>query len=469
MVSQRIGRYEILYPLSRGGMAMVYLARDPAFERQVAVKIIPPQSTSDPEFRTRFQREAKVIGALEHPYIVPVYDYGVEGDQPYIVMRFMPGGTLADRIYGNPMPLPQVVPIMLRLGEAVDAAHRHGIIHCDLKPSNVLFDIEGRAFLSDFGIAKLLEGAPSLVDGSPLIGTPAYMSPEQCAGDVPLDGRSDVYSLGLILYETLTGRHPYGDADATMEMMRKQVSEPPPPIDGDALSLPQEINSVLAWALAKQPDARYATAGALARAVSALYDGPPGPPTPSKPLPVLARPVESVMPTPPSGSTTEVLPTTRPLPEEPVAAPPLWRRGWVSVPVVLALAWLFLALLGGGGGGRNTPTPTLTATSAVAASATAPVTSSQGVSTLTSPTALPTTATASATRTRTPAPVRPSPTSTPTVSPTNTRRPASATPTRTATLTPSPTPNCVPPEFFDPFLGRCVLPPPPPTATPGPP
>lgn len=176
---EKIGRYEILRELGRGGMATVYLARDPAFERQVAVKVLPPQLTRDTHYLSRFRREARVIAALEHPYIVPVYDYGEQGGQPYLVMRYMPAGTLANRTAGKPLPLETVTFIIARLAEALDEAHAHNVVHRDLKPTNVMFDARGQAYLSDFGVAKILEaaGAESLT-GSSVIGTPAYMSPE---------------------------------------------------------------------------------------------------------------------------------------------------------------------------------------------------------------------------------------------------------------------------------------------------
>lgn len=465
---QKIGRYEVLYPLSRGGMAVVFLARDPAFERQVAIKVLPPQFTHDPQFRGRFEREAKVIAGLEHPYIVPVYDYGEEGQQPYIVMRFMPGGTLADRIAGHPMPLDQIALIVQRLAEAVDAVHRHGIVHCDLKPSNVLFDVEGRAFLSDFGIAKLLEGTPNLAN-SPLIGTPAYMSPEQCVGGAPLDGRSDIYSLGLILYEMFAGRHPYGDEDmSTGEMMRKQISEPPPPLEVDRLGLPGEVNSILAWALAKQPEARYATAGMMARALTALQ-AEAIPPI-SKPIfgPRISRPVSPLMPTPPSpgGATTEILSPTRPL----LVLQDRRRWAWALIPVlllVLGLAWWGVS--SGVSGFRPTATANFTPTddgstpTVAMATTIAPVGGSATPSLTLSPSSI-----RSSTATIKPT-LTPSRTPVPTHTFTPTRRLPTSTPRPTNTLTPSPTATCPPGQFFDNLMNQCrPIPPPPATETPSP-
>ena len=172
----KIGRYEIERELGRGGMAVVLLARDPAMKRQVAVKVLPRQFTFDPQFRARFQREAEVIAALEHPAIVPIYDFGEYDDQPYIVMRYMPGGSLADRLKRGALPLAEAARIFTRLASALDEAHARGIIHRDLKPGNILFDQRGDPYISDFGIAKLAETSTTFT-GSAIIGTPAYMSP----------------------------------------------------------------------------------------------------------------------------------------------------------------------------------------------------------------------------------------------------------------------------------------------------
>ncbi|HLB48918.1 MAG TPA: serine/threonine-protein kinase, partial [Anaerolineales bacterium] len=177
---EQIGRYEIVNELGKGGMAVVYLARDPFMKRQVAVKVLPRQFTFDPQFRARFRREAEAIATLEHPAIVPVYDYGEHDDQPYIVMRYMPGGSLADRMAKPRLPLDEVAALFTRLAAALDIAHERGIVHRDLKPGNILFDQWGEAYLSDFGIVKMTE-ASAAYTGSGIIGTPAYMSPEQAS------------------------------------------------------------------------------------------------------------------------------------------------------------------------------------------------------------------------------------------------------------------------------------------------
>ena len=308
-----IGRYEVLQQLGKGGMATVYLARDPFFGRQVAIKVLSSLFSHDPQFQARFEREAKVIAALEHPYIVPVYDYGREGDQTFLVMRYMPGGNLGERrTTGQPISPAEIVTLFQRLGEALDEAHRQGIIHRDLKPANVMFDGRDHAYLSDFGIAKLMQSSSSFT-GSAVLGTPAYMSPEQAMGSKGVDGRSDVYSLGVMLYEMLAGRRPF-HATTPVQLMFKQITDPLPPLDTEALHLPVACNAVLAKALAKEPIQRYATPGEFAAAVAGLWGttpvavsspplAAPPPPTPSittapgaSPRPVSALPTATAHP-----------------------------------------------------------------------------------------------------------------------------------------------------------------------------
>jgi serine/threonine-protein kinase len=196
-MDKQIGRYEIRREIGRGGMATVYLAYDPRFRRQVAIKVLPRQFTHDPKYLARFEQEAQTIGALEHPAIVPVYDFGETNDAPYLVMRYMPGGSLRDFLKGEPLALEAVVPTLQRLAPALDNAHKLGIIHRDLKPANILFDEDGRPYLADFGIARLADFSQTIS----IAGTPAYMSPEQVEARGQLDGCSDLYALGVMLFE----------------------------------------------------------------------------------------------------------------------------------------------------------------------------------------------------------------------------------------------------------------------------
>lgn len=265
MEPEKIGRYEIKAELGRGGMATVYLADDPRFEREVAVKVLPREMLHDPQFRVRFEREAKTIAMLEHPAIVPVYDFGEEDGQPYFVMRYMPGGSLSERMKQAPIPIQKAARIFERIAPALDDAHAKGIIHRDLKPGNILFDRLDEPYISDFGIAKLTESAAGLT-GNTIVGTPAYMSPEQAQGE-PVDGRSDIYSLGAILFEMLTGKTPY-EADTPMGVVVKHITEPTPSILAVNPSLPPAVEALIEKAMAKNKEERFAKAEEMAHALN---------------------------------------------------------------------------------------------------------------------------------------------------------------------------------------------------------
>ena len=181
-MQERIGRYILKAELGRGGMSTVYLAHDPHFRRDVAVKLLSRAYLHDPTFRARFEREARVIAALEHPAIVPVYDFGQGDNQPYIVMRYMAGGSLAQRLHDGPLSLQEAAAILSRVAPALDRAHQQGMVHRDIKPDNILFDQDGAAYLTDFGIVRLASQSTSTLTGDSIVGTPAYMSPEQARG-----------------------------------------------------------------------------------------------------------------------------------------------------------------------------------------------------------------------------------------------------------------------------------------------
>jgi serine/threonine-protein kinase len=269
MKPRNIGRYQIKAELNRGGMSVVYLAHDPRFGRDVAIKMLPRSLQDQPAVRARFEREARTVAALEHPAIVPVYDFGEEDGQPYLVMRCMQGGSLADLLTYGRLNLTDAARITTRIAGALDEAHERGVIHRDLKPGNILFDTHGEAFLTDFGIVKLYEGdsAMSTMTGSVVLGTPAYMSPEQALGKT-IDRRSDVYSLGAVLYEMLTGLPPY-KGPTSISIAMKHVVEPVPNVREYRPDLPDACIAVVEKAMAKEADARFATAGELADAFAA--------------------------------------------------------------------------------------------------------------------------------------------------------------------------------------------------------
>jgi formylglycine-generating enzyme required for sulfatase activity len=252
-------------------MAVVYLGHDPSFRRDVAIKVLPRETMEDPTVYARFQSEARVIGSLEHPAIVPVYDYGEENGQPFLVMRYLNGGSLASRIKAGPLPIPETAKVLVRIGSALEAAHEKGIVHRDLKPANILFDQYGEAYLSDFGIAKLSEATTTLT-GSSILGTPAYMSPEQITGEGKVDGRSDIYALGILLFEMLTGSRPF-KADTPSQMMMMHLAARTPRIPEERTDIPDGVNLVLGRAMDKNPGSRFQKASELVSAFSVVTTG----------------------------------------------------------------------------------------------------------------------------------------------------------------------------------------------------
>ncbi len=273
MELQHIGRYDIKSMIGQGGMSTVYLGYDPRAQREVAIKILPPYYLHSTKFRERFDREAYMIALLEHPAIVPVYDMGEDEDQPYIVMRYMSGGSLADKLKKGPIPLRECMDMYLRLAPALDTAHARGVTHRDVKPDNLLFDKYDNVFLSDFGLARLREtiGFANISDGT-IMGTPAYMSPEQIQGDREIDGRSDIYSLGVVLYQMLSGVVPFSGTTAASVMMMHLVNPIPQILEINS-TLPTAIQTVLDTAMAKKPDDRYQSAGEFAKAIQAVTTG----------------------------------------------------------------------------------------------------------------------------------------------------------------------------------------------------
>jgi serine/threonine protein kinase len=254
-------------------MATVYHALDSRFEREVAIKVLPPEMLHDPQFRIRFEDEVKMVAGLEHSAIVPVYDVGEENGMPYFVMRYMPGGSLATRIAKGRLPLKETARIIAKIAPALAFAHKKGVIHRDLKPDNILFDNNNEPFISDFGVAKLT-GATGSLTSKEYVGTPTYMSPEQTQGE-KMDGRSDVYSLGAVIYEMLTGQPPY-QSESSIGMALKHVTQPVPKILKALPSLPDEVDVIIKTSMAKDKGQRYATPIELARALNLAAFGNEG-------------------------------------------------------------------------------------------------------------------------------------------------------------------------------------------------
>ena len=268
---EKFSRYELKEELGQGGMATVYRAYDPMFEREVALKILNRESLDDPQVRERFERETKIIARLEHVAIVPVYDVGRDRDQLFYVMRYMSGGSLADRIQRGTLSLAEIAHILQRIAIALDYAHHKGIIHRDLKPGNILFDEDNQAYISDFGIAKFAQASTKLTN-SGIIGTPTHMSPEQARGE-DVDGRTDIYSLGVILFEMLSGKTPF-EATTPLGMAYKHASEPPPHIRDINPNLPAGVEPIIHKVLAKDRNQRHSSGAELVDAFVATLSEP---------------------------------------------------------------------------------------------------------------------------------------------------------------------------------------------------
>ena len=271
-IGQQIGRYQIVERLGEGGMACVYKAYDKRLERYVALKVISSNQQQSESFIKRFEREAKALAKFSHPNIVDIHDYGDFNGIPYLVMEYLPGGTLKNRM-GAPVPYQEAARLILPIAQALDYAHQRNIIHRDIKPANILLSDTGIPMLSDFGIAKVTQAGQQtqLTAVGVGIGTPEYMSPEQGRG-LNIDHRSDIYSLGVVFFELLTGRKPFR-ADTPMATILKHISDPIPRPSELAPGIPPEAEQIIFKAMAKRPQDRYQTMSELAKALENLIYG----------------------------------------------------------------------------------------------------------------------------------------------------------------------------------------------------
>ena len=274
LTGQTIGRYTVIEQLGEGGMATVYKAFDNRLERYVALKVIIPYQQQAELFLKRFDREARALAQLNHPNIVRVYDYGEHEGMPYLVMAYIPGGTLKPQL-GKPMDWREAARLLAPIARSLHYAHQHGIVHRDVKPANVLIDEENRPMLSDFGIARLIQGdentSTNLTGTGVGIGTPDYMAPEQGIGG-QVDFHADIYSLGIVFYELVTGRRPFR-ADTPMAVIFKHATEPLPRPKDFNPSLPDIVEGVIFKAAAKHPADRYADMSAFADVLDKLAQG----------------------------------------------------------------------------------------------------------------------------------------------------------------------------------------------------
>src|SRR6266545_253123 len=265
LAGHNLGPYRILEQAGAGGMATVYKAYHAAMDRYVAIKVLPQHLARDPNFRARFQREARTIARLEHRYILPVHDVGEEDGIPYLVMRYTDSGDLGDLIAKRSLTIPRAGLIVAQVAEALAYAHRQGIIHRDVKPANVLISRDGDALLSDFGIAKIYEETLQLTGEGMMVGTPTYMAPEQLQGQ-PVDARTDIYALGVVLYQSLTGEPPF-IAETPLAVALMHIHNPlRPPREGNP-AIPESLERIILRALAKNPNDRFQTADEMAEAL----------------------------------------------------------------------------------------------------------------------------------------------------------------------------------------------------------
>ena len=451
LVGMKLGPYELLAPLGRGGMATVYRAVQPTLDRAVAVKVLPLASIPDPSMPARFRREAQLAASLLHPNIVPVYDFGEWEGHLYIVMALVAGGTLKDRADAQ-LPVEAVVRLVGQVTDALAFAHAQGIYHRDVKPTNVLLERADWAMLGDFGIARAIGDMTRLTSPYGTVGTPAYMAPEQWLGG-DIDGRADLYSLGIVLYQLLAGGVPF-TAPTSEGLMRQHLDVPVPPLASRRHGLPSGFEDVVQTALAKSPDLRYRHAGEFKAALEAATRQAQVPGSPSR---TDLAPAGGAITTNPHLDQTYRVPISEPRPPE--------QRAGKAMPALIALVLLLAVLLAGAvgyiaAGGRLTtvipaatpttvaaatqapPPPTIQppATQAQVAPAQAPPATQPPAPTPTTPpappkvvnqqpTPVPPTATAPAPPTASPPPPPP---------PTATTRPAVVQPTAPAKVPPSP-------------------------------
>jgi serine/threonine protein kinase len=275
LIGKSLGRYHILEQLGEGGMATVYKAFDTRLEREVAIKVVRRKAFPEEKIERilkRFDREAKALAKLNHANIIPIIDSGEEDGTPYLVMGYIPGGTLKEKLKGKPIPWQEVAQLLAPIAHALAYSHKQNIVHRDIKPSNILITENGQLMLTDFGIARVLQAEETLdLTGTGMgVGTPEYMAPEQGLGH-KVDHRADIYALGIIFYEMVTGRKPF-QADTPMAVVIKQINDPLPRPTQFVPDLPKDVEKTLLKALAKDPKNRYQRMGEFALALEKLAD-----------------------------------------------------------------------------------------------------------------------------------------------------------------------------------------------------
>ena len=270
-IGETVGRYRITEQLGQGGMATVYRAYDANLDRYVAIKAMHQAFREDTNFLARFKREAQIVAKLRHPHIVTVHEFDEHHGQPYLVMEFIEGETLKARLARKPFTMKETVATMTAVGQALTYAHEQGVLHRDIKPSNILLDKAGRPYLTDFGLARMVQAGESTLSQDMLLGTPQYISPEQAQGVRELGPATDIYSLGIVLYQLVVGRVPYS-ADTPYAIIHDHIYKPLPMPSQVNPNVPPEVERVLLKALAKEPGDRFQSAVEMVSAFQAAID-----------------------------------------------------------------------------------------------------------------------------------------------------------------------------------------------------
>ncbi len=354
-VGETIGPYKIVAQIGQGGMATIFKAYQSNLDRYVALKVMHPALKEDRSFVMRLQREATVIAKLSHPNIVAVHDFREYEGIPFLVLQYIEGKTLKEVLQQQKLNTQQILNIICPVADALSYAHARGVLHRDVKPSNILIDNEGHVYLSDFGLARIAQSGESTASQDMMIGSPHYLSPEQAKSE-PVDVRTDVYSLGVVLYEMFVGRVPF-KAETTYATILAHINDPPPLPRSLNPRVPPAVEQVLLKALAKNPNERYPTVREMMRALENAVRGPREVDEPAAPIPLIEyKPSPDVVTPSPQARVA-----TPPAPAAPRATQ---SRRWLPMAIVSSVLIIILACLGLGAlvllpGLAGTPTPVI--------------------------------------------------------------------------------------------------------------